>query len=213
MERLKNGWVWFVVIVIYLVGLTGFMVPALHDLFVILIPVNILFAFAVLLLGEERFTSSKGIFFLICFLFGYGIEWVGTQTGIIFGEYAYGNGLGIKIGGVPLLIGVNWFFMVYTSLIISAKLSASPYIRVFLAPLFMVLYDFFLEPFAMRNNMWTWVNDTVPVQNYVAWYMGGLLLAAIAIWGKFETKNKYAVGLYGIQLVFFVVLFFWNRLF
>lgn len=211
MLRIKSVWVWFIVIIIYLVGLLGFIIPAWHDVFVWLIPFNIIFAFIVLLLGEVKLTLSKLVLFLICFLFGYTIEFVGTKTGVIFGEYTYGDGLGLKILDVPLLIGLNWFFMVYTSLAVTSKISKSPWVQTLLAPVFMVVYDYFLEPFAMKNEMWFWSGNEIPLQNYIAWYFGGLFLCAVAVWGKFELKNRFAAGLFVVQVLFFVLLFLWDK--
>lgn len=206
-QSISSRTVWFVVIVIYMVGLAGFMIPALNELFVWLIPINILFAFSVLLLGEERISISKILLFLICFLFGFFYELAGTKTGIIFGEYAYGEGLGLKIWDVPLLIGLNWFFMVYTSLILVGKYVESKVVKAFLAPVLMVAYDFLLEPFAMENDMWNWAGDIIPLQNYVAWYAGGLFLCLLTVFGKFELKNRFAAGLYVVQFMFFGILF------
>jgi len=199
--------VWLVVSVIYLVGLVGFMVPALHELFVWLIPANIIFAFVVLLLGEEKFTPQKLLLFGICFVFGYVYELAGTKTGVIFGEYAYGEGLGWKVFDVPVLIGLNWFFMVYTSLAVATQIARKRLSQVVLAPAFMVLYDCFLEPFAVKTGMWQWADGIVPLQNYLAWYLGGLALCAVAVYGNFNTKNRFAVWLFVVQVAFFVLLF------
>ena len=207
MTRIKSGWVWFVVIVIYTVGLVGFMAPSLHDVFILLIPVNIIFAVVILMLGQQKFTFKSFFLFFVCFLFGYFIELLGTKTGIIFGDYSYGNSLGWKVYGVPLLIGVNWFFVVYTSLAVAQSIYPSRWLQTILAPLLMVLYDYFLEPFAMRNDMWSWKGDIVPLENYVAWYCCGLLLCSIVIWGKFDVRNRFAAGLFTVQVFFFVVLY------
>ena len=37
----------------------------------------------------------------------------GANTGLIFGNYTYGNILGMKVLGVPLIIGLNWFIVMY----------------------------------------------------------------------------------------------------
>lgn len=203
---IKSTWVWLVVIIIYLVGLVGFLTPDLHNLFIWLIPFNIIFALVILVFGIEKFTYHTFIFFLICFFFGYFIELAGTKTGLIFGSYAYGGSLGPKLFGVPLLIGVNWFFMVYTSLALTSTFTKSAWAQIGVAPLLMVVYDFFLEPFAMKHDMWNWSGGVVPLQNYVAWYAGGFILCAIAIFGKFDTKNRFAPGLFVVQALFFVLL-------
>ena len=207
----NNIRVWFLVTVIYLVGLSGFLNPSLKDLFIWLIPFNILFAFGILLWGEQKKDASGFLLFAACFLFGYFYELAGTKTGIIFGEYAYGGGLGPKLWDVPVLIGLNWFFMVYTSLALSAVMTKNTGIRLFLAPALMVAYDYFLEPFAMAHDMWHWAGNTVPLQNYLAWYAGGLFLCAVALGGKFDLRNRFAAGLFVVQLCFFVILFFFIK--
>ena len=45
---------------------------------------------------------------LLGFLTGMITEILGVQWGWIFGNYQYGDALGYKVLGVPLLIGVNW---------------------------------------------------------------------------------------------------------
>ncbi|MCG9912420.1 MAG: carotenoid biosynthesis protein [Flavobacteriales bacterium] len=199
--------VWILVIIIYAVGLAGFMIPSLKDLFIWLIPVNILFAFAVLLLGESKLNLQFWLYFALCFAFGYFIELAGTRTGVIFGDYQYGDGLGIKVLDVPLMIGVNWFFMAYTSVSFVKKYFSSKIIQTLLAPALMVAYDFFLEPFAMEHDMWSWGGDIIPLQNYVAWYLGGLFLCSVAIWSKFSIKNKNAIFLFFVQFLFFIILY------
>ena len=41
------------------------------------------------------------------------VELVGTKTGMLFGDYSYGKVLGPALQGVPLIIGINWFIMMY----------------------------------------------------------------------------------------------------
>jgi putative membrane protein len=204
---MKASHVWFVVAVIYLVGITGFMIPDWVPLFEWLIPLNILFAFAVLLFGEEKISARHLQLFIVCFLFGFFYELAGTKTGVIFGEYTYGKSLGLGLWDVPLLIGVNWFFMVYTSLHTVGVFTSDKIIQTIAAPLLMTGYDFFLEPFAIDHGMWSWADGIIPLQNYVAWYGGGLLLCAFAVWGKFPLRNRFAAGLFGVQGLFFVVLY------
>ena len=206
----KDKRVWGTVAVIYAVGLIGFLVPALREVFVWLIPFNVLFAFVILCLGEERFTAKKGLLIAICSVFGFLYELAGTKTGLIFGIYTYGTGLGIKLWDVPLLIGLNWFFMVYTSLGVASKITTSRTALVFLAPAFMLLYDLLLEPFAMSHHMWSWAGGEVPLQNYGAWYAGGWVLCALTVWGRFDFRNRYAAGLFWVQVSFFALLYFFG---
>ena len=52
-------------------------------------------------------------FAFIAFIIGFGVEVVGVNTSVLFGDYKYGNLMGIKLWGVPLLIGVQWFVTIF----------------------------------------------------------------------------------------------------
>jgi putative membrane protein len=61
--------------------------------------------------------QSKNVGFIIfvasVFVIGFFSETVGVKTGLIFGEYSYGKALGFQWMQVPLLIGLNWFIIIY----------------------------------------------------------------------------------------------------
>lgn len=42
----------------------------------------------------------------ILFAGGFIAEWIGVHYGILFGDYHYGNNLGFKLDGIPLMIGL-----------------------------------------------------------------------------------------------------------
>ena len=54
-----------------------------------------------------------GLLVLLCFITGMLAEILGVRYGFIFGEYSYGNALGTKVMGVPLMIGVNWCILIF----------------------------------------------------------------------------------------------------
>jgi len=54
-------------------------------------------------------------FFAVSAVVSYLMEEIGVRTGLIFGAYHYGNGLGAKLGHVPILIPLAWFMMIYPS--------------------------------------------------------------------------------------------------
>jgi putative membrane protein len=186
------------------IGLIGLHLDFTRELFQQLIPLNLLLSVGVLAYFHRTWTSNFGIFIFIIFWAGYLVELLGTKTGVIFGEYAYGASLGPKIAGVPPMIGVNWILLVYITGITSQKLSSNLWFRATLGALFMVLLDMLIEPMAIRYDMWTWQGGSIPLQNYFAWF-------AIS-WGMQygfhtlhqEKTNPVAYPLYLIQLVFFL---------
>ena len=76
---------------------------------------------------------------------GFLIEALGVNTGIIFGHYSYGKGLGLKIFNTPVIIGINWLFLSYTCVSVSNYLVKSPTIRFLMAPALMLALDSALE--------------------------------------------------------------------
>ncbi|MES2515602.1 MAG: carotenoid biosynthesis protein, partial [Bacteroidota bacterium] len=74
---------------------------------------------------------------------GFFIEVLGVKTEIIFGSYYYGKALGLKFFAVPILIGVNWAVLLYSTAQLS-KFKNDMANALFGAAL-MVGLDFFIE--------------------------------------------------------------------
>ena len=74
-------------------------------------PLNLLLSFILLLINCE-WTKKTVFIVVLCFTIGMLAEIVGVEYGFIFGEYSYGNALGTKFLGVPLIIGLNWCILV-----------------------------------------------------------------------------------------------------
>ena len=68
-----------------------------------------------ILFDESHISYKQYIVFAVIFLVGLGIEIIGVSTKAIFGNYSYGNALGVKVFDTPLLIGMNWLFLIYTT--------------------------------------------------------------------------------------------------
>ena len=71
-----------------------------------------LFLMSIIVFTNIKLTNKNQIFsLLLIFLVGMLSEFIGVNYGLIFGEYTYGNNLGFKLFGVPLLIGLNWVIL------------------------------------------------------------------------------------------------------
>ena len=77
-------------------------------------PLNLLIAFGLVLWTQQERNFAFYLFFAVAFATGMITEMIGVNTGYLFGNYEYGEGSG-KNNNVPLLIGVNWFIVVYCS--------------------------------------------------------------------------------------------------
>ena len=101
-------------------------------------------------------------------------EVLGVHTGAVFGNYHYGEVLGTSWLGVPLVIAVNWSVVTLGAVCAAGLLSRRPWVLVPVATALAVLLDVLLEPVAMALGYWHWENDTIPLQNYLAWgILGG----------------------------------------
>ncbi|MBN1637562.1 MAG: carotenoid biosynthesis protein [Ignavibacteriales bacterium] len=201
LKKVKNFLITF-----YIIGLLGFIIPFTSDIFIFLIPYAILLSlFLVLFFHEAKFIKKEILIFFIIYLIGFLIEMLGVNTGKIFGEYYYGDGLGLKIFNTPLLIGINWLMLVYCSANILNSVKLNLISKSFLASAIMVAYDLILEQVAPKLNMWYWKNDVVPVQNYIAWFCVALIMHLI--FRQSDNKNPIASLVFILQAVFFIFLF------
>jgi uncharacterized membrane protein len=196
------------IFIFYLVGLLGFMVPFTKTLFVQITSFALLLHSYLLAVYHSNYTFKDTFVFVLIFLLGYFIEVIGVKTGYIFGNYTYGNALGVKFLETPLMIGVNWLFLTYTATAITVGLKFNKWISLFVAPLFMLVYDIVLEQVAPKMNMWMWLNSEVPVRNYIAWYVIGFCFVLLLKVFKIETKNPLATILFISQFVFLTMLTF-----
>ena len=131
-------------------------------------------------------------------------EWIGVNYGWLFGSYSYGNSLGFKIGGVPLLIGLNWVLLALVSRQISSKLLSNKWSVIFVSAILMVLIDVIIEPLSGNLDFWYWEMSTIPLSNYRDWF----LVAVLNQWllSFLKTNNKmffWSLGHVGVLVIFF----------
>lgn len=141
----------------------------------------------------------------------FGIEWLGVQTGQIFGSYQYGQTLQPAIGGVPISIGSAWFVMLVASTAVAQKIAPKSLAAgfgfkiAFLVALLMVCFDLLMEPAAAKLYYWTWLSDDIPLRNYLMWFGLSFIFAAIGLYtGLFRRPlPTIAVHFYFAQLIYF----------
>ncbi|MDX9811568.1 MAG: carotenoid biosynthesis protein [Bacteroidales bacterium] len=196
-------------VIFFGVGLAGFAIPATRALFSGLTPVALILSLLTLFAFHH---STGGLrnpsMFLAIVLAGFLIEVAGIRTGIIFGEYSYGNGLGPQLLKVPVLIGFNWLMMVYSTRIVAAGIFASPSLRIITASLLMVFYDIVLEQVAPNLGMWQFSGGNPPVRNYVSWFALSILFHSLLTLSGTRYYNRIAPFVFFLQFLFFIALFF-----
>lgn len=212
-----------IAICLHAIGLTGILFFH-EDFFVQATPYNLLCMFALLLWTQESKNRSFYYFMLLCIVIGIGVEMIGVNTGLIFGKYSYGSVLGFQIKSVPIVIGINWFIIIYCCGIAMQTLfkkvnpevyDSVPVVTKKIKSLSVIIdgatlavfFDWIMEPAAVRLGYWQWHNGHgVPLYNYLSWFLVSCFLLISFQFLKFEKQNKFAVNLLLIQLMFFLLL-------
>lgn len=194
----------------YIAGIIGLNTPATASLFRFLTPFNLVASCAILLYFHKDWNRNFLIFSTIAFLTGYFVEVVGVKTGMIFGQYQYETTLGFKILNVPPVIGINWLLLVYCVGSSFCRVTQPIYIKVVYGALLMTMFDFLVEPIAIRLDMWSWYGKNPPVQNYIGWFVVSAILLTLFHSLKFRKDNQIALWLLILQISFFGIqsLFF-----
>lgn len=142
----------------------------------------------------------------------FGIEWAGVKTGVIFGEYVYGETLLPQLFGVPVAIGFAWLCMLLcTVAVLQRAIPRFANTNIVLASsaiaAVMVLFDFAMEPAAMALGYWNWAGDVVPYQNYLGWFVISFLFSIVGLELKLfrEKLPPLAVHAFFAQLIYFAM--------
>ncbi len=214
----------FLVILFHVSGAIGILFTPYREWFVQNTPLNLLLMAGLLIITQKQKNKAFFLFFFITYAVGFAAELVGVNTGALFGNYAYGPVLGVQYHGVPWLIGINWFIMIYCAGTISSNIynwsnrqlivmqaEVKPALQLFSfitdGALLATLFDFVLEPVAVKLHYWRWLgNGDIPFYNYTCWFVISALLLTVFRLLPFEKNNRLAVHLFIIQLIFFLSL-------
>ena len=214
----------FLALLFHVSGLIGILFSPYKEWFIQNTPVNLLVMVVLLLWNQHKIDRYLILFFAITFSVGMVTEIIGVNTGLLFGNYAYGSVLGFKIAGVPLLIGLNWFVVIYCCIVIMEQMHqwvkvkyealGQPAMSVKLEHISIIIdgammaafFDWIMEPAAIKLGFWQWANSEIPLYNYFCWFMISALLLIVYRRCSFAKPNYFAVHLFIIQILFFLAL-------
>ncbi|WNJ18197.1 carotenoid biosynthesis protein [Pontibacter sp. G13] len=208
MERTQRSVTASIVLIaiLHLVGVVGLSLDNTRPLFQSIFPLNLLVTAGVLAIFHRLWTQKFGYFVFGIFWAGFLIEYIGVHTGVIFGHYFYGETLGFKVGGIPIVMGLLWVILVYMSGVIAQPISGNIWVRASISALLILVMDLLLEPLAFTFDLWNWNNVHPPLQNYLAWYILGWVMSYIFHSIYQEKSNPLAFPAYAI-MVFSLVMF------
>ena len=187
----------FIVLLFHVCGAIGILFSSHKEWFIQNTALNLYLMALLLIVTQKQKNIAFFLFFIVTYIVGFGVEWIGINTNALFGVYKYGTVLGVTKGGVPLLIGINWFIIIFCAGNVSMRLyswsdkklaaagaEVKPAIKLmsfitdgaFMATLF----DFLIEPVAVKLGYWRWLgNGGIPLYNYACWFVISAVLLTV----------------------------------
>ena len=175
-----------------------------RELFLETTPINLFVTFIMLFVNQPQMDRGVALAAGFAFVMGFSVEFLGVNFGLIFGDYVYGNNLGLKIGGVPLLIGANWVMLAFiTGSVAAIFFDTSALKAAVFGAFLMVLIDLIIEPVAPKFDFWEFADITAPLSNYIGWF-----LVALPIQWVYQTQVKIKDRVFSFHLVLVQFFFF-----
>ena len=187
-------------IAFHVIGLIGILI---NPAFINLTPINILLVY-LLLLASEKFNLRLLVISLVVITSGIIVEAIGVNTGVIFGNYTYHGTLGPKVFNTPLIIGVNWFLITYCAYQFIGKFIDNLFVKIVVSSAICTLFDFVLEPVAIKYNFWSWADLEIPLYNYFCWFLFSALFTLM--YSRLPIKKKVPTSILLIWFIFFISL-------
>jgi putative membrane protein len=205
MKEIYKSYFLYFLIIVYVSGAIGFVVnPSFFSPFT---PYTLLLTCFVFLihspLKEKKFIIT---FFSIAFL-SFIIEVIGVKTGLIFGKYSYGNGLGYKLLNVPLVISINWAILICAGIIVVSRIFTNKITVLVVAALLITLLDLVYEQVAPKLDFWQFESGLPGLNNYLSW-IGVAFFTSYFFYPTIIKGNRtVSLIILLLQIIFFTFLF------
>jgi putative membrane protein len=116
----------------------------------------------------------------------YGIEYVGTTTGLPYGEFSYGISLGPMLGPIPFALPLFFLPLVLNSyllgLLVLGDRARSLPVRLVAVSATVVAVDLVLDPAAVALGFWSFADGGyygVPLVNYAGWVLSAIVATVL----------------------------------
>ena len=199
----------FSIFFVWLINISGFfgVLSDQKDFFLSTSPFAILISFILLLLNYNTRQKGFATALISIIIIGFLVEFLGVNYDLFFGSYEYGNNLGYKIGGVPIIMSVNWLVLIFLTGSFTEKIIPNSLpLKVIFASLLMVFIDIFLEICAPKLDYWKFNEEIVPMSNYNSWF----IISAICLYIYFrlikDKEYKLSTNMLVIHIAFFGLL-------
>jgi len=209
LKDLRKYLLWFFVLV-YVSGAIGFIFkPSFFHPFT---SITLLFTCLIFLIHQPLHKGEYLMSFLSLICIGYVSEVIGVKTGLVFGKYHYGDGLGYKLFSVPIVVSLNWAFLINAGKLLSTHFTENRLLSALLSSGIITAIDLLIEPVAGSLDFWYFENGKAALHNSVGWF----LVAFIASWVLHKQlingDKRISAIILGLQIFFFGIINL-NRLF
>lgn len=196
-----------ILVIYYVVGITLLKTSDNKEEIIALTPFTLLFTMIILLVNHIGWSMRfVGTLFLIIIL-GFTVELIGVLTGFPFGFYYYSDVLGLKWYDTPLIMGINWGMLIYAGTLLFHPMKIYNWLKPILTGISLVILDIFIEPFAIKWNLWQWNETVPPIQNYLSWTIIAIFFSWLLNKGLTKSmSNKIVLLVLLIQFLFFLIL-------
>lgn len=201
-DKFKLRFSIFVIWIFTISGIFG-VLSDFQDWFLALTPLSLLLSFLMIIWHTKTYNLKLILALSIPFLLGFITEVLGVNYGLIFGSYTYGENLGIKLFGVPLMICINWALLTMASADISKLLTKNIILSSIIGAALMTGLDLILEVSAPRFDFWEFENGHVPLQNYIGWFATAFVAHLGYQSFKIETNKTISIHVLVSIIVFF----------
>lgn len=197
---------------IYTVGIIGHLTSSLLNYMKLLTPLTLLITGGVVLFSSLSKANKNFLAWIILtYVTTFSLEVIGVKTGLVFGSYWYGDTLGLKFLDVPVIIGFNWTMVILGAILLSEKFLNKRVMIIISASLMATVFDFFMEPSAIKLGYWNWSDSSVPLQNYFAWFFISMLFTILYFRMNIKLKSDLPIKFFATQFIFFIILFVFMR--
>ncbi|RNC80179.1 MAG: carotenoid biosynthesis protein [Winogradskyella sp.] len=185
-------------------GIFGILSEGYSDWFLSMTSINLLLLFVIVIINIKSFKPIYSIAFSIPFFIGFITEALGVNFGLIFGSYTYGENLGLKVVGVPVMICLNWALLTAITSDVASCFSKNRVLKASIGALLMTLLDGAIEISAPRFDFWEFDGGVVPVQNYVGWFIVAFIAHMIYQQFKVKTDKQVSWHILTSMVIFFI---------
>lgn len=119
-------------------------------------------------------------------LLGWLAEFIGSRTGIPFGNYHYTAVLQPQIHRVPVAIPLAWLMMLPPSWAVAHLLApnGTPLVHAVVAGLAFTAWDIYLDPHLVKWGFWEWrqkgAYEGIPLRNFLGWFLWATVITWVA---------------------------------